>query len=74
MHPAPLNGEPPGGFWIEESTMNYIAAQGDCWAFSNFDGFPARDIDPAFNIFSRTAPKSAKPTRVAVRSFDGSKF
>lgn len=74
MHPAPLNGEPPGGFWIEESTMNYIVAQGDSWAFSNFDGFPSRDIDPAFNIFSRTAPKPAKPTRVAVRSFGGSKF
>ena len=74
MHPAPLNGEPPGGFWIEESTMNYIAAQGDSWAFSNFDGFPSRDIDPAFNIFSRTEPQAEQPTRVAVRSFGGSKF
>lgn len=54
MHPAPLNGEPQGGFWVERSTMQYIASQGDSWAFSQFDGFPARDIDPAFNIFSQS--------------------
>lgn len=73
MHPAPLNGEPPGGFWIEATTMQYIAAQGDSWAFSNFDGFPAQDIDPAFNIFSRTEAQAEQPTRVAVRSFGGSR-
>lgn len=60
MHPAPLNGEPPGGFWIEESTMQYIAAQGDSWAFSQFDGFPARDIDPAFNIFSHATNRGVR--------------
>lgn len=60
MHPAPLNNEPPGGFWIEESTMQYIAAQGDSWAFSQFDGFPARDIDPAFNIFSHVTNRGVR--------------
>jgi hypothetical protein len=48
-HPKPLNDEPPGGFWIEASDMDYIAKQGDTWAFSDFDGFPARDLN--FNVF-----------------------
>ena len=29
--------------------MDYIAKQGDTWAFSDFDGFPARDLN--FNVF-----------------------
>lgn len=44
-HPAPLQGEPPGGFWIDRKSMNYIASQGDCWALSGFDGFPAEELD-----------------------------
>ena len=44
-HPAPLQSEPPGGFWIDRKSMNYIASQGDCWALSGFDGFPAEELD-----------------------------
>lgn len=50
-HPAPLNGEPPGGFWIEFADMDYITKQNDSWAFSDFDGFPAQELD--FNVFGK---------------------
>jgi hypothetical protein len=38
-------GEPPGGFWVRESDMDYIARQGDSFAFSQFEGFPAQKLD-----------------------------
>lgn len=38
-------GEPPGGFWVKEGDMDYIARQGDSFAFSQFDGFPAQRLD-----------------------------
>lgn len=44
-HPAPLQGEPPGGFWIDRRSMSFIASQGDSWAFSGFEGFPAEELD-----------------------------
>lgn len=44
-HPMPLQNEPPGGFWIDRKSMEYIAKQGDCWALSGFEGFPAEDLD-----------------------------
>ena len=40
-HPRPLNDEPPGGFWVDWQTVQRMVAQGDSWAFSDFDGFPA---------------------------------
>jgi hypothetical protein len=48
-HPQPLQGEPPGGFWVRESDVDKIARQGDSYAISSFDGFPAQDID--FHFF-----------------------
>lgn len=44
-HPQPLQGEPPGGFWIDRKSLEYIVRSGDCWAFSAFDGFPAKELD-----------------------------
>ena len=44
-HPKPLQGEPPGGFWIDRKTLDFIVQSGDCWAFSAFEGFPAQDLD-----------------------------
>lgn len=44
-HPAPLGDEPPGGFWVEASDMDYITKQGDSWAYSDFDGFPAQRLE-----------------------------
>ena len=38
-------GEPPGGFWVNETDMDRIAKQGDSFAFSQFDGFPAQKLD-----------------------------
>lgn len=49
-HPKPLNDEPPGGFWADWQTMQRIVSQGDSWAYSDFDGFPA-DSSVDWNIF-----------------------
>ena len=58
-HPEPLQGEPPGGFWIDSKTMDYIAQQGDCWAYSAFDGFPAQlDVSP---LRPRPPPNHKEP-------------
>jgi hypothetical protein len=36
-------GDPPsGGFWADDSTIDYMLRQGDSWAFSNVSGFPSR--------------------------------
>jgi len=43
-HPDPMQGEPPGGFWISFNDVNRICREGDAWAISNLDGFPARDV------------------------------
>lgn len=40
-HPAPLQGEPPGGYWIRWRDVDRICSEGDSWAISSFDGFPA---------------------------------
>jgi len=44
-HPAPLQGEPPGGYWIRFSDVDRICKEGDSWAISSFDGFPAETIN-----------------------------
>lgn len=49
-HPAPMQGEPPCGFWISESDVEYIVRQGDSFAYSGFNGFPANDLKPDFTI------------------------
>ncbi|WP_397570639.1 hypothetical protein [Schlesneria sp. T3-172] len=43
-HPQPLQGEPPGGYWIRFSDIDRICREGDSWAFSSFDGFPAESL------------------------------
>ena len=53
-HPAPLNGEPPGGFWASWEDVHAMVAQGDSWIYSGFDGFP--DDNPAdWNAFLTSA-------------------
>jgi hypothetical protein len=52
-HGTPADDAPPGGFWIDRTTVERIVGQGDSWAFSNFDGFPVREQD--FVIFDSAA-------------------
>lgn len=54
-HPQPLQGEPPGGFWIRSKDVDYITRAGDSFAFSNFDGFPARELD--FTVIGKQSRK-----------------
>lgn len=42
-HPAPLNGEPPGGFWVRASTLDMMLKD-EGFAFSGFEGYPAREL------------------------------
>lgn len=44
-HGTPPDDAPPGGFWIREKDVEYIVRQGDSFAFSDFDGFPADELD-----------------------------
>ena len=50
-HKAPLQGEPPGGFWVTFRDFGRMVEQRDSWAYSSFDGFTARDLN--FNVFGR---------------------
>lgn len=42
-HPAPVDGSPVCSFWIHENSMEYIAAQGDTLALSDFESFESRE-------------------------------
>jgi len=44
-HPAPLQNEPPGGYWVRFADIDHICKEGDSWALSSFEGFPADVID-----------------------------
>lgn len=58
-HGKPADDAPPGGFWIDRRTADRILSQKDSWAYSNFDGFPVRDLD--FQVFGAMPP----PVRLA---------
>lgn len=57
-HPRPLQGEPPGGFWITWEDLDRITRQGDSFAYSSFEGFPSQNL-PDFVIF-QTGPNKPK--------------
>jgi hypothetical protein len=66
-HPTPLQGEPPGGFWITSKQLAGILRENDSFAFSAFDGFPSRDLN--FNVFGDGGPQSVSndpPPRIKV--------
>jgi len=44
-HGTPPDDAPPGGFWVREDDIDYIVRQGDSFAFSGFEGFPAQELD-----------------------------
>ena len=44
-HGKPTGDEPPGGVYISARTLDQICRTGEVYAFSAFDGFPARDLD-----------------------------
>jgi hypothetical protein len=56
-HPRPIDDAPAGGFWITSRDVEYIVRFNDSWAFSDFDGFPARDLN--FNIFGESQKEPA---------------
>lgn len=47
IHPAPVSGEPAGGFYVTEREFAQLLAERntECFAFSSFAGFPAREIN-----------------------------
>lgn len=42
-HGTPPDDAVPGGFWIPERDMEYIAKTGECYAISDVVGYPSRD-------------------------------
>lgn len=44
-HGTPTGDEPPGGVYIRKATMDQICRTGEVYAFSMFDGFPARELN-----------------------------
>ena len=43
-HGEPTGDEPPGGVYIEKETMEAICRDGETYAFSAYNGFPARKL------------------------------
>jgi hypothetical protein len=43
--PIGLGGHPDCAFWVEAEVADRMLGQGDSWALSAFDGFPARRLD-----------------------------
>lgn len=64
-HGQPADDAPPGGFWIDRTTVEKIVGQGDSWAFSSFEGFKPRDLN--FNVFGAGPPVAVAhfPTEAA---------
>lgn len=54
-HGKPADDAPPGGFWIDRTTVERIVKQGDSWAISGFTGFPARPKPDDFIVFDSNA-------------------
>lgn len=44
-HGSPASDEPSGGFWISREDMDWICRTGECFAFSQFQGFPGQNLD-----------------------------
>ena len=59
-HPQPIDGEPPGGFWITFRDCDKIVRQGDSFAFSDFEGFPANE-DLDFTVIGLADLTGIKP-------------
>lgn len=59
-HPAPLQDEPPGGFWVDSATLDRIIQRGGlCYAISVVKGFDDADID--WSIFDRLLRGEPQP-------------
>lgn len=51
VHGTCPSGAPRGGFWIKRADMADIVSQGETFALSQFDGFPAVDVPLDFSAF-----------------------
>ncbi len=50
-HPAPIDGSPACGFWVSESTIEYMVKQNDAFSFPDVDGFEAKRDELELNLF-----------------------
>lgn len=55
-HGTPLQGEPPGGFWVRKKDVDFMCRSGDCYAASCFAGFPARKLNFEFLVQRKGQP------------------
>ena len=42
--PIGLGDHPPWAFWVDADVADRMLRQGDSWALSAFEGFPARKL------------------------------
>jgi hypothetical protein len=47
-YPTDPAGGTPCSAWVKKSTVNSICGEGEVYAFSQFDGFPAQDLEKVF--------------------------
>lgn len=45
IHGECPSGAPAGGFWITKAEMEWICRNGEVYAFSGFNGFPAQNVE-----------------------------
>lgn len=57
-HGTPPDDAVPGGFWVRTRDMESIVAQGDSFAYSSFDGFPAQSLD--FRVIGEREPAAVR--------------
>lgn len=45
-HPAPVSGEPAGGYYVEEKTLTRVLREQytECYAGSQYEGYPAQEV------------------------------
>ena len=68
-----MQGEPPGGYWIRFADVDHICSEGDSWAFSGFDGFPAEGINWD-DLLKRPTVSSVAPVETKVSGQGGSEI
>lgn len=57
-------GDPPrAGFWADAAVIDRMCASGDCWAFSQFAGFPARHLDWYAGVKQTRSPTNPEVLR-----------
>lgn len=70
-HGKPPDDAPPGGFWVTRKDVEFIVRQGDSFALSQFDGFPAQEW---VILTSRDRPRTMPEAQAIVKRAIAARF